>query len=182
VFRETVPAVNRRATLLGLTIALAGCGPSTPSLLPAYGQLAAGGRETAWARAQAALRDRDEEIALADPQRGVLVTREKVRQAPCAVGACHARDVLHLRIDEGRAAVTLERRMFNPAAAAWGPPADPTAIAAVVAEERALLEKLQASRVEVRAGHVGEGCSATPDCAEGLHCVSRRCVKTREVR
>jgi hypothetical protein len=163
-------------------IAAAGCGPATPALLPAYGQLPPGGREATWTRAQAALRDRDEEIALADPQRGVLVTRERVRQAPCRAGACHARDVLHLRIDEGRAAVTLQRRLFDPVAAAWGAPADPTAVAAVVAEERALLEKLQATRIEVRAGHVGEGCSATPDCAEGLHCVARRCVKTRDVR
>jgi len=87
-----------------------------------------------------------------------------------------------VRVDEGRAAVTLERRLFDPMATSWRPPADPTAIAAVVAEERALLEKLEATHVEIRAGHSGEGCSATPDCAEGLHCVSRRCVKTREVR
>ena len=133
-----------------VAVALAGCGPSTPALLPAYGQ------------------------------RGVLVTRERVRQAPCATGACHARDVVHLRIEEGRAAVTLERRLFDPIAAAWGPPADRTAVAAVVAEEKTLLERIQASRIEVRAGHAGEGCSASRDCAEGLQCLARRCVKTRE--
>jgi hypothetical protein len=165
-----------------IAIALAGCGTAKPALLPAYGQLPDGSREASWARAQAVLRDRDDEIALADPSRGVLVTRERVRQAPCASGACHCRDVLHVRVDEGRAAVTLERRLWDPVATAWRPPADPAAVAAVVAEERALLEKLQATRIEVRAGHAGEGCSANPDCAEGLHCVSRRCVKTREVR
>jgi hypothetical protein len=163
-------------------VTLAACGTGAAAVRPAYGVLPAGQRAPAWARALALLRERDEEVAVGDPQRGVLVTRPHERDVPCGPAECRVREVLHLRIEDGRAAVTLDRQHRDPAAGGWRPPATPGEIAAVVAEERRVLESLLASRVEVRLGHAGEACSATPDCGGGLACVSRRCVKVREVR
>jgi hypothetical protein len=161
--------------------ALCACA-STPELLPAHGVLANGAREPSWGRALEVVRERGDEVALADPSRGVLVTRPREREVPCGASTCRARDVLHLRIDEGRAAATVELRLWDPAARAWRPPSDPATIAAVIAEERRILERLRATHVEIRPGRPGEGCSAAADCAEGLTCLSRRCVKIRDGR
>jgi hypothetical protein len=163
-------------------VTLAACGTGAAAVRPAYGVLPGGQRESAWARAQVLLRERDDEIALGDPQRGVLVTRPREREVACGPATCRVREVLHLRIEDGRAAATLDRQLHDPAAGAWRPPASPAEVAAVVAEERLVLERLRASRIEVRLGHAGEACSATPDCGAGLTCVSRRCVKVRETR
>lgn len=163
-------------------LALAACGAGSPALRPAYGVLPGGQRDAAWARAQALLRERDDEIALGDPQRGVLVTRPRERDVPCGAAPCRVREVLHLRIEDGRAAATLDRQHRDPAAGGWRAPSSPAEVAAVVEEERGILERLLASRIEVRLGHAGEACSATADCGAGLACVSRRCVKVREPR
>jgi hypothetical protein len=161
-------------------LAVAGCA-STPELRPAHGVLPGGG-ESAWDRAREVLRERGDEVALADPTRGILVTREREREVPCAAASCRAREVLHLRLDDGRAAAKLELEVWDAPAAAWRPPSDPATVAAVVAEERSLLERLRATRIEVRLGRAGEGCSAAADCDSELTCVARRCVKVRAGR
>lgn len=164
----------------GALAAAAGCSAAGPALLPAHGLVESGpgARERVWARALAAVRERDDEISLGDPVRGVLVTRERERTVPCGAAACPVREVLHLRLDDGRVAVRLDRRLQD-AAGAWAPPRDPAAIEAAVAEERAFLARLRAAEVEVRASRAGEGCSGEGDCARGLGCVQRRCVKLR---
>jgi hypothetical protein len=177
----SVPHRAATACTLALTL-LTACGAGAPALRPAYGVLPGGPRESAWARAQTLLRERDDEVALGDPQRGVLVTRPHERDVPCGPAPCRVREVLHLRIEDGRAAVTLERQHRDAAAGGWRPPATAAEVAAVVAEERSVLERLLASRIEVRLGRAGEACSATPDCGSGLACLSRRCVKVREAR
>jgi hypothetical protein len=168
-----------RRLLIAAALALAACGTAAPALRPAYGVLPAGERESAWARAQALLRERDDEVALGDPQRGVLVTRPREREVPCGAAPCRVREVLHLRIEDGRAAATLDRQLRD-AAGGWRAPANPAEIDAALAEERLVLERLHATGVEVRSGRVGEACSATPDCTPGLGCFARRCVKVRE--
>jgi hypothetical protein len=171
----------RSAACAAAALALAACGAGAPALRPAYGVLPGGQRDGAWARAQALLRERDEEVALGDPQRGVLVTRLRERDVPCGAASCRVREVLHLRIEDGRAAATLDRQHRDPAGG-WRAPSSPAEVAAVVEEERMILARLLATRIEVRLGHAGEACSATADCSSGLACVSRRCVKVRDVR
>jgi hypothetical protein len=179
---------NPRPVALGVaaSIALAGllaaCSAGRPALRPAYGVLPSGHRESAWSRAQSLLREREDEIALGDPQRGVLVTRPREREASCGPAPCRVRDVLHLRIEDGRAAATLDRLVRDPTAGGWRAPSSAAEVAAVVADERFVLERLLASRIEVRYGRPGEACSAASDCEDELTCVSRRCVKIREPR
>ncbi len=142
---------------------------------PAHGDFDPGERAAVWERTAQAVRERGYELALADPARGILVTRELERQAPCGGTTCLARDILHLRIEDGRAVANLQRRVWDAALRTWAEPSDRRAIKGIEAEEREFLSSLGVREIVVRRSSAGEGCADDADCAGGLACSSRRC-------
>ncbi len=167
------------AALAALATFAGGCattGPARPPVpRPAQAELPAPEREAAWARALEVFRDRGDEVRLADPGRGILVTAPREVQATCGERTCLARDILRLRLDGGRAQLVLDRRLFDDTLRAFVPPQDEAAVAAVEAEEFALLRAIIGGRPELRTSLRGEHCAEDAECGQGLACDGRAC-------
>lgn len=170
------PATMALAAFAAFAGGCATSGPVRPPVgRPAHAELPAAARDTAWARALEVLHDRGDEVQLADPGRGILVTSPREVQATCGERTCLARDILRLRLDGGRAQLVLDRRLFDDTVRAYLPPQDQAAVLAVEAEEFALLRAIIGSQPELRTSLRGEHCAEDAECGKGLACDGRVC-------
>jgi hypothetical protein len=170
------PALAALSPLLVLAVACASTGPARPPVgRPAQAELPAAAREAAWTRALEVIQARGDQVRLADPDRGILVTSPREVQATCGERTCLARDILRLRLDGGRAQLVLDRRLFDDTVRAYLPPQDEAAVAAVEAEEFALLRAIIGGRPELRTSLRGEHCAEDAECGKGLACDGRVC-------
>jgi hypothetical protein len=142
---------------------------------PAQAELPASDRAAAWPRALQVIGERGDQVRLADPARGILVTAPRELQATCGQRTCLARDILRLRLDGGHAQLVLDRRLFDDTLRAYLPPQDPAAVAAVEAEQLAVLRAILGAPAELRTSHGGEHCSEDAECDRGLACDGRSC-------
>lgn len=165
--------------LIALAALVGGCattGPARPPVgRPAQAACSTSAREATWARALEVIGGRGDEVRLADPARGILVTAPREVQATCGERTCLARDILRLRIDGGRAQLVLDRRLFDDTLRAYVPPQDQAAVNAVEAEEFAVLRAIIGAQPELRTSRRGEHCSEDAECDRGLACDGREC-------
>ncbi len=127
-------------------------------------------------QATGALAGKGYQMALADPVRGVVITRPLELQAPCGASTCLARQTIYLRVASGKATLSVDREHWDSSARRWAQPDDPPSIEALERDEAALLQELfGAVEVELRRSVAGEPCGRENECQRGLACLARRC-------
>jgi hypothetical protein len=169
----------RSSALLAALLA-AGCATTGPASRPsaprpAMAQLTVVDRDAAWAAALRVFGERGDDVQLADPARGLLVTAPKELQAPCGVRTCLARDTVQVWIGGTQAQLVIERRIFDDAVRAFLPPQDEAAVQAVERDQVALLAQIAGGSPELRLSRAGEHCGFASECDAGLRCVAARC-------
>lgn len=168
----------RRAFAFAALAAIA-CAPGPAVRRPAGSLYDLSQRDEVFRRAERALAREGYAVALRDPDAGHLMARPTDRLAPCAAGLCASRDFLQVWVQtNGIAVVSLVRLAWDDAARGWRPLRDRAAVAAVQAQEEALLRAIVGPELKAKQAGEGETCRTDDQCAIDLACSRGVCIPT----